>query len=77
MLQVAPAAQSCALVLLAASRSLRLYSTAGLREASRKPLRKQLLEYEIVHAAAFSTPQGPGLAVVTSSGFVAVSCQLA
>ena len=62
----------CALVLLAASKSLRLYSVEGLREAARKPLKKQLLEYVIIHAAAFNTPQGPGLCVVTSTGFLAV-----
>ena len=63
----------CTMALLAGSKSLRLYSLEGLREGSRKPLRKQLLEYAIVHAGVLVTLQGPGLAVITSEGFLAVS----
>lgn len=61
------------MALVAGSKSLRLYSMEGLRYGARKPLRKQLLEYAIVHAGVLVTPQGPGLAVVTSEGFLAVS----
>ena len=62
----------CMMALMAGARSLRLYSLEGLREGARKPVRKQLLEYAIIHAGALATPQGPGLAVITSEGFVAV-----